>query len=141
MSSPVRRLSETTHLGIRAVLLLVGNGIFAILLGGGIAAAAWAFRVVVAGNETGNFIGTWNVSFWVLYPPLLAWGAWNIYANTLRPALRAAKKYGCTFREGLDYRHHSERFVRFQMERPEGYEPWNTERFMAYLLTQAVQRP
>lgn len=137
MQRKITPVAETIQLAMKIVFVFLLNGFIALLLGGIVAGLLWAVRVVVLGSENGNFLGSWSWSFWILYVLMVAEGIRSIYQHTIKPARAAAKKYGVSFAQGLDYRHYSEAYVRFLTEKPDGYAPWDDAQFLEYRLEKA----
>lgn len=122
---------------MRKVLIQwIGRSILSIfpcvLMALGIGAVVYFFANVIGGFD---FIGFRPVTRWtylILQVIVLIYISIEVIRSSILPAWRCKKKYGVDWSLAFEFADKSEAFIRFALDQPEGYWPWNRESFDRY---------
>ena len=98
----------------------------------------WFFLVLIGGMDFELGVVLRNIYFCCLVASTLSITGHTIKKH-IAPALRCARKYGMPFNFGVEHFDKSERFIRFIIDEPEGYAPWDQKMFMKLVEDEEVK--
>ncbi|MBU1126170.1 hypothetical protein KJ758_01010 [Patescibacteria group bacterium] len=91
------------------------------------------FVVYPSMNQELNNLELFWWSFKILWFMLVGIYGYYLWYRRLKPTLRVRHEHSTSLQFAYVHRHSSEAFIRFSIECPPGYEPWDREAFLSWI--------